>query len=212
VSDALTFSICAVNLDTGAVKAYPFGSQILTGAITDSPAGVAITDNGQIDFTTFDQNGDGSPILFQLNPDTGSVRGITGHTEGNYPYGRLAVSADNSRIYFNNSGQIGYVNTTNGMVTMETQGGDLGQGGYELVLAPNQTSVSSDGFMMDSDLNIVGFRALNWRESFDADYLYGATLSPDGGLLFQPGSKSIDIRWPHWGISRTRVSFRPACP
>lgn len=61
--------------------------------------------------------------------------------------------------------------------------------------------------MTDSSLIIEGFQALNWRESFDADYVYGAVISPDGSLLFQPGSQSIDVFDGRTGVFRSRVSL-----
>jgi hypothetical protein len=208
VSDAGAYALYVINPESpSSIQRYPFGNQIGTGANTETPAGVAITNGGQMYFAAFDQNGDGSAFLLNLDPNTGTISGVAGQTEGDYPYGRVPMSADGSRVYFNGSGQVGYVNTSTGAVTSCTGCGDLGQDGYEVVLSANQTSLYADGFMMDSDLNIEGLQALNWRESFDADYVYGAAISPDGSLLFQPGSQSIDIFDGRTGAFQARVSL-----
>ena len=45
------------------------------------------------------------------------------------------------------------------------------------------------------------------REILDANYLYGAKLSPDGSLLFQPTTTGFDVFDGHLGILRTRISL-----
>ena len=182
------------------IKNYPFTSPFPT-IEAYTPSGVAITNSGTMYFAADE------------------------------PYGRLPLSSDGTKIYFNNGGGIGYLDITapageglsapmvtinpgtgqaspvNSGATNCTQCTRLDQGGYDVVLAANQTSVYADGLMTDSSLNIEGFQALNWRESFDADYTYGAAISPDGGLLFQPGSQSIDIFDGRTGAFRARVSL-----
>jgi hypothetical protein len=216
VSDAGAFAIYVIDPDNPtSIVSYPVASKIFGEVITETPSGVAITNSGQIYFTTFDQDGDGAPFLIHLDPGTGNISNVGGSTgyiqsQGAYQYGRLPISVDGTRIYFNNYGQIGYIDTTTGAVTYCSECADLGQDGYDVVLSSNQTSLYSDGFMMDSQLNIEGFQALNWRESFDADYVYGATLSADGSLLFQPASQSIDIFDGRTGAFHSRVSLSVA--
>ena len=117
---------------------------------------------------------------------------------GNYPYGRLPMAADSSKFYFANEGQIGSVNTSTGAITYCDQCENLSAGGYDAVLDANGTSLYADGLLLDNLMNVQGFQTLNVREGFDASYVYGANLSPDGALLFQPGTQAIDVvRWPH---------------
>jgi hypothetical protein len=182
------------------IKSYPLTSPYPT-IESYTPSGIAITNSGTMYFTADE------------------------------PYGRLPISADGTKIYFNNGVNIGYLDITatagegipapliaidpvTGQTTQVNSGAtyctgcnDLGQGGYEIALASNQTSIFADGFTMDSNINIEGFQELNWRESFDADYYYGATLSPDGSLVFQPGPQSIDIFDGRTGAYRSRVSL-----
>jgi len=213
VSDAGAIAIYIIDPDNPtSIKSYPYASQVFGGPITETPSGVAITNSGIVYITTFDLNGDGSPFLLTLNSSTGKVTPYTGaivpfSTEGPYQYGRLPMSADGTRIYVNNEGSIAAIDTSSGAITYPFGTNYLGQDGYEIVLAANQTSLFADGFLMDSNLNIRGLLAMNWRELIDADPVYGATMSPDGGLLFQPNSHSIDVFDGNTGAFRSRVSL-----
>ena len=213
VSDAGAIAIYIIDPDNPtSIKSYPYPSQVFGDPITETPSGVAITNSGIIYITTFDLNGDGSPFLLTLNPSTGKVApyitsGLPFPTEGPYQYGRLPMSADGTRIYVNSYGSIAAIDTSSGAATYPFGTNDLGQNGYEIVLAADQTSLFADGFLMDSNLNIHGLLAMNWRELIDADPVYGATMSPDGGLLFQPNSKSIDVFDGNTGAFRSRISL-----
>ena len=176
VSDAGAIAIYIIDPDNPTlIKSYPYDSQVLGDPITETPSGVAITNSGIVYITTFDLNGDGSPFLLTLNPSTGKVAAYTGavvpfSTEGPYQYGRLPISGDGTRIYVNSEGSIAAIDTSSGAVTYPFGTNDLGQNGYEIVLAANQTSLFADGFLMDSNLNIHGLLAMNWRELIDADW------------------------------------------
>ncbi|HEY4381836.1 MAG TPA: hypothetical protein VGN01_15915, partial [Acidobacteriaceae bacterium] len=214
VSDAGGCVIYVIDANNPAnIKSYPLASILFFSPLTETPSGVAITNAGQIYFTTFDQNGDGSPFLVHINPMTGKADNPSVgdfqylQTQGPFQYGRLPITADGSRIYFSNYGQVGYIDTVTGKGIFASQTDNLGQGGFDVYLSPNQTSLYADGFLMDSQTAIRGFQSLNYREAFDADYVYGATLSPDGTLLFQPGTGFIDVFDGRTGIFRTRISL-----
>ncbi len=216
ISDAGAIAVYVLNPDQPAsIQSFAFASQIspvYQYAICATPAGVTISDNGQVWFATFDQNGDGCPFLYSLNTSTGTIApvgGVTGYigNQGDYPYGRLPMAADSSRFYFVNEGQIGSVNTSTGAITYCNQCENLGAGGYDAVLDANGTSLYADGLLLDDLMNIQGFQTLNVREGFDASYVYGANLSPDGALLFQPGTQAIDVFDGRTGAFRARVSL-----
>jgi hypothetical protein len=212
ISDSGAIAVYVLNPDfPNSIQSFAFASQISPVsqyAITGTPSGVTITNSGQVWFAAYDQDGDGSTFLYALNTTTGKISAAgSSQTQGNYPFGRLAMTADGSKFYVVNAGLISYVNTSTGEITSCKECGDLSQGGFDIVLSANQTSLYADGLLLDDLLNLQGFQSLNYRESFDADYVYGATLSPDGTLLFQPGEQSIDVFDGRTGNFRARVSL-----
>ena len=62
------------------------------------------------------------------------------------------------------------------------------------------------GLLTDGSLNNIGRQTLNLAEDLDATYVYGAALSADGSLLFEPGDHSIDVFDGRTGSFRARVS------
>ena len=211
VSDPGAVAIYIINPDEpSSIQSFPYGTQIPTGANTDEPSGVAITNNGTVYFTTFDLNGDGTPFFMKLDPSTGLVGSASGvsdlPTEGPDPDGRLALSADGERIYLNDAGSAGYFDIVAGQFVYAPES-QIGEGSYEVVLGANQTCLFSDGFLTDSNLNSIGLQTLDFAESVDANYVYGAALSADGSLFFQPGAQFIDVFDGNTGSFRARIAL-----
>jgi len=216
ISDPGAIAIYIVNPDQpSSIQSFPYASQIIE-PITESPSGIAILNNGTVYFSTFDLDGDGY-YLYTLNPSTGQVTysgGFLGSlgSEGPDPDGRLAISADGTRIYFNDASILGWIDTASGQTVLPEAGlsgliASEGSGNYELALCANQTRIFTDGFMTDSNLNILGIQALDFAQSLDAEYVYGAALSTDGGLVFQPGTQFIDVFDGNTGAFRDRISL-----
>jgi hypothetical protein len=61
--------------------------------------------------------------------------------------------------------------------------------------------------MTDSNMNIIGIQVLDLAQSLDAAYVYGAALSADGRLVFQPGNQFIDVFDGNTGVFRDRISL-----
>ena len=218
IGDPGAIAIYIVNPDQpSSIQSFPYAAQIGYYANTEEPAGVAVTNSGTVYFATFDLNGDGGRgYLYALNPSTGLVSEVTGPatdgtylpTEGADPDGRLAITADSTRIYLNDYGMLGYVDTASGTFVLPDLGDSyLGAGGYELVLCANQTRLFAGGFLTDSNLNSLGLQTLDFAESVDTTYVYGAALSTDGTLLFQPGLQFIDVFDGRTGSFRARISL-----
>jgi hypothetical protein len=216
ISDPGAIAIYIVNPDQpSSIQSFPYASQI-SDPVTESPSGIAILNNGTVYFSTFDLNGDGY-YLYTLNPSTGQVAysgGILGSlgSEGPYLDGRLAISADGSRIYFNDASILGWIDTASGQTVLpEASVSGLIEAeaslNFELALCANQTRIFTDGFMTDSNLNILGIQALDLAQALDAEYVYGAALSTDGGLVFQPGTQFIDVFDGNTGAFRDRISL-----
>jgi len=212
IGDPGAIAIYIVNPDQpSSVQSFPYAAQFSYYPQSELPADVAVTDNGAVYFTTFDLVGDGAVALYQLNPTTGLVSPVPGNLQGgNYddPDARLALSSDGSRVYFNIEGSVGYFDTVAGQSTFAPANSEaIGQESEELVLGANQTSLFANGLILDSNLNNLGLQALDTAESADANYLYGAALSTDGSLLFQPADQFIDVFDGRTGSFRARISL-----
>jgi hypothetical protein len=216
ISDPGAIAIYLLDPDQpSAIQSFPFASQIFD-PLTEEPSGVAVTNNGTVYFATFDLDGDGGfGYLYALNPSTGNVSMVMGPggnaflpTEGPDPDGRLVITADGSRVYFNDAGQLGYVDTASGLfLTPPAPDYAIAQYDYELALNPSQTDFFAAGFITDNNFNSFGMQELNLAEALDADYLYGAAFSADGTLLFQPGSQAIDVFDGRTGAFISRVAL-----
>jgi len=178
--------------------------------MTEEPAGVAVANNGMVYFTTFDLDGDGAIAFEVWNPSTGQISTPGNLQGGNYddPYDRVALSADGSRVYINIEGGLAYLDTVAAQLNYAPSNDqDIGQGSEELVLGANQTTLFAGGLILDSNLNTLGLQTLDVAESVDAEYVYGAAMSTDGSLAFQPGTQFIDILDGRTGSFRARVSL-----
>jgi hypothetical protein len=218
VTDPGAFAIYVVNPDQpSSLQSFAFTSQnpIFLGSWT--PAGVAITNSGMIYFAAFDTDGDGSAVLYTLDPSTGKISEVspTPQSDGPYPYEHLAITSDGSRVYYNNGtfiypygGEVGWIDTASGKVVEPFSAyGNLQLGTFELALSPDQTRIYSNGFITDSNINAAGMANLNLAEGIDADYVTGAVFSADGRLVFQPGVQFIDVYDGNTGSFRTRISL-----
>jgi hypothetical protein len=213
VGDPGAVAVYLINPDQPAsVQSFPFAS--LGGAYpqSDSPAGLAVTNSGDVYFAAFNPGGDGGAALYVLNSSTGHVGAVPGNnltidSPGDADL-RLALSADGTRVYGIDAGVAGYYDTVAAQfIYAPDVDGDIDQGNDELVLCACQTSLFVSGLMTDSNLNNLGWQVLDTAELVDADYVYGAALSADGSLLFQPGVNSIDVFDGHTGSFRARVSL-----
>jgi hypothetical protein len=181
--------------------------------VTEVPTALAITNAGFVYVATSDLNGDGGcGFLLGLDPSTGSLSnlGPSGclSTDGGVIGPSLASSADGTRIFFNDDGIFGSIDTASGQFAFPNgNDSNIGQGGYEVELNPTQTRLFVDGFFVDSNLNNIGLQVLNSAESIDAQYLYGAAFSADGALLFQPAAQAIDVFDGVTGAFRARVAL-----
>jgi hypothetical protein len=119
----------------------------------------------------------------------------------------LVSSTDGSRIFYNDGGLLGYIDTASGLVYIVNNASYLGSSGYEIEISADQKRLLADGFVVDMNLNTIGMQVLNTAESFDAAYVYGGAFSANGGLFFQPGLQAIDIFDGVTGSFRARVAL-----
>lgn len=190
------------------VKTFIVGSQ---SPFIVNPCGLAISDSGDVYYmvSVLGQGG-GADQFFKLDTNTGAITnyGINGPGLGpNDVYLRNAISSDNARVFFNEDGEIFSIDTATDTLYYALDGDGCCYGNYELTLSNNQTQLTATDYLYDSDLNGESYYALNDREILNIAYVYGAKLSPDGRLLFQPSTNGIDVLDGNLGNLLNRISL-----
>jgi hypothetical protein len=164
---------------------------------TGNPCGLSISDTGNVYYmVTVIGQGSGADQFFKLNTSTGAIfdyriDGPGG--EANDAYLRNAISSDNSRVFYNEQGYVFYVDTATDTLFHPTLEEWCCYGDYELTLAADQGQFLANSYLYDFNLNPESYYALNDREVMNIAYVYGAKLSADGNLLFQPSTNGIDV-------------------
>ena len=175
------------------VKTFPVSS--VQSQVVSNPCGVAVSDTGIVYFMVVVIGGTGYQQYFKLNANTGAITdfGLGGPgTPGSDQNLRNSISYDNSRVFNNMTGYVFSIDTATDTILPATSGPSC-CGDYDLSLSANQTSLEASSYLFDTDLNARSFYALNDREIQFIGYVYGAKLSPDGTLLFQPSTNGIDV-------------------
>jgi hypothetical protein len=173
------------------VKTFPIGPQ--NGWII-YPCGVAVSDSGNTYYWVFG-GADGADQFFMLNTTTGVTTdyGINGPTGLNNQYLRVAISSDNTRVFFNEEGNVFWISATGTALHPASVETNCCAGDFELALSSNQEQITGTSYLYDFNLDAESYYALNDREILNISDVYGAKFSPDGRLLFQPSTNGIDV-------------------
>lgn len=194
VSDASAGVVYLLNPSgPGSVKTFAVNAN---GPGLVVPAGLAVSDAGFVYYAmSWQGNVFGASAFYKLNTATGTITDYRIAATGSRSdlYLRAAISADNTRAFFNDDGQVFYVDTVTDKISWASVDPGCCYGNYELTLASDQTMVSASNYIYDSNLNAGSYYSLNNREILTASYVYGAKLSPNGSLLFQPSTGGIDV-------------------
>jgi hypothetical protein len=193
VSDVLAGVIYVLDpTNPGSVKTFAVNAQNVG---LEFPTGVAISDSGNVYYTVMWNGISGGRGFFKLDTNTGQILdyNIAGPGGPNDVYLRAVISSDNSRVFFNDDGWPFYVDTATDKFYGATVSPACCYGDYELSLAANQSTVEATGYLYDLSLNAQSAYASNVREALNIGYIYGAKLSADGRLLFQPTTIGIDV-------------------
>jgi hypothetical protein len=175
-----------------------------------NPCGVAISDAGNVYYAVFVQGGTGADQFFKLNTSTGTITDyhLNGPGDGTSDmYLRVAITSDNASVFFNELGNVFRVDTASDNLSPASFEPGCCSGDYELSLSSNQTQITANSDLYDSDLNGESFYALNDREILNISYVYGAKFSTDSRLLFQPSTNGIDVFHGELGNLRNRISL-----
>jgi hypothetical protein len=173
------------------------------------PCGVAVSDSGMVYYVTIGAGIGGGHQFYKLDTNTGQIKDyeIEGSDFNGDAYLRNAISTDNARVYNNDDGAPFYIDTATDDVFFALDGYGCCYGNEELTLSNNQTQFSATFYIYDSDLNGESYYTMNDRELLNLLYVYGAKLSPDGRLLFQPSTQGIDVFDGNLGNLQDRVSL-----
>jgi hypothetical protein len=214
VADAGAIAVYVIDLSNfNTLKSFAYASQFSFSPSSETPIDVAITNSGVVYIGSTDLGGYGlCGYLLRLDPTTGLVTNALPSTSGNCFTGQggdsLVSSTDGTRIFFNDAGGLGYIDTLSGKVTIPPNGTSyLQQPGFEIDISPTQTRLFANGFLFDTNFNSIGLQVLNIAESTDAEYVYGGAFSATGRLFFQPGSQGVDVFDGVTGAFRARVAL-----
>jgi hypothetical protein len=214
VADAGAIAVYIIGLNSSnSIQSFPYASQFSFSPPSQTPTAVAITNSGVVYIGTSDLGGYGlCEFLLRLDPSTGLVTNALPSSSGYCFTGQggdsFVSSADGTRIFFNDAGGLGYIDTISGQVTIPPNNTSyLQQGGFEIDISPTQTRLFANTFLFDTNFNSIGLQELNVPESIDANYLYGGAFSASGSLFFQPGTNAIDVFDGVTGAFRARVAL-----
>ena len=160
-----------------------------------SPVGVAVSNAGVIYFTALTTGVVGSDVYFKLDTNTGQMTDyqIESPAAATDHYLRTILSSDGRIAYGNVNGRVFAIDTATDDVAFAVGGPGCCSGNDELALSPNQARFTAGGQIYDSHLAATSVVGMKRSEMLNVSYVYGQKLSPDGTMLFQPGTHGIDV-------------------
>jgi hypothetical protein len=192
------------------VQTFPVPTIPSYNGVVTNACGVAISDAGIVYYAAYVQGADDFDQFFKLDTSTGAVTAynIQGpSTPATDVYLRTELTSDNRTVFFNVDGAVVSIDTTTDKVSYATVEPGCCYGNYELTLSSNGTRLEASDYFYDSDLGAESEYALNDREILNIEYVYGAKLSADGNLLFQPATNGVDVFDGRVGNLLTRISL-----
>jgi hypothetical protein len=208
ISDAQAGVIYLLNpASPSVVRTFSIPSQF---GFVINPCGLVVSDLGNIYYAVVAQGGTGADQFFKLDTNTGAVTDYHLNGPGESPtdmYLRVAISSDNTHVYFNELGNVFVVDTATDKLSSAPVETGCCYGDYELSLASDQLQVTAGSYLYDLGLNAESYYALNDREILTSSEIYGAKFSADGRLLFQPSTNGVEVLDGRLGNLLNRVSL-----
>ncbi len=180
------------------------------------PIGVAVSDAGMVYFTVRTPDVSGAHGFYKLDSNTGAITDYGIDNPDSYDivtgqpldvYLRTVISSDNSRVFFNDDGYVFNIDTASDTIFSASTDQGCCYGDYDLALSANQVQFSASSYLYDSNLNAESYFSVNDREYVTTQWVYGAKLSPDGTLLFQPSPNGVDVIDGRMGNLLQRISL-----
>ena len=134
----------------------------------------------------------GDDAFFKIDSSSGTVTDYGIVSDGSLLF-KVVLLSDNSRVFFNDDGGLFAVDTGTDAVIWSLNGAAYNSGDYELALAADQGTLTAGNYSYYTNLNPESYLTLNDNESVAAQFVYGAQLSGNGALLFQPEVDGIDV-------------------
>ena len=212
VTDAQADVVYLINpASTSSIETFAGPAQ---SGVTFQPAGVAISNAGIVYFGVAVEGVSEGDGFYQLDTSSGTLTALGSGSpdldsfEGAGDlYFRAAISSDNSRVFFNNDGYVFEIDAATGAISSASVDQSCCYGNYELALSSSQTQFEASNYLYDLSLNAESSLTMNDREALSISYVYGAKLSPDGILLFQPSTNGIDVFDGRLGIVLNRLAL-----
>jgi YVTN family beta-propeller protein len=211
ISAGVIYELNPVN--PASITTFPVSTTSTFGT-TVMPVGVAISDSGMIYYATWAPDVSGASGFFKLNTNTGAITNYHIDSPGEYSSGypldtflRTEISSDNSRVFFNADGYVFSIDTATDNIISASNDVGCCYGDYDLTLSANQKQFEASSYLYDSNLNAESYYSLNDREIQTTGYIYGAKLSFDGNMLFQPSIAGLDVLDGRLGNLLHRISL-----
>jgi len=186
----------------------PTSAQAFNISVSGEPAGLAINNAGIIYYTVHvtDASTSGSGF-FKLNTNTNSTLNYQIMAPGGPDdvFLRVAIAPDNSRVYFNEDGQLISIDTATDTPTYERTDQSCCYGDYDLTLSNDGTRLEATSYLYDGQLNAQASLSLSSLQFGNATYVFGNKFSADGNLLFSPTTNGIDVYDARLGLLRSRL-------
>ncbi len=180
-----------------------FSVQVSNPSGNLNPCGLAVSNSGIVYYALFG----GAAGYYKLDTNSGTITSYgTGPAEPDGAYVRAIITADNSTVFFNSIGYLASVDTATDVLSLAAVK-PLCCGNNELSLSNNQLQIVSSSYLYDTALNAESFYALNDREIQYISYVYGAKMSADGRMVFQPSTNGIDVLDGRVGNLLERISL-----
>jgi len=206
VGDAGAQKIYVLNPDIpGTVNSFSTPGPI--DAPGGQPAGLAITNSGLVYYMVFFTGFTGPPGLHKLDTTTGAVtafQSISAIDLGEDALTRVLLSNDGTHLYVNVAGFLVDWDTATDTFFFNPV---IAGSNFELTVSSNQTWMAANGWLMDTNLNPESFLTTTDRQIASSLLVFGAKVSPDGSLLFQPLVDGIDVFDAKLGTLRTRIAL-----